>query len=131
MLATTTQRLGGLHREGYPWSETMKKIIGILGIILIFSLVSGCTTNERGTWKKHGTVIKINEDVIFGGTFTDWRDDIYFDDGTILWSQENSLFGIQLNRSGWFYFEKNYFTYEDFQYKFDNFLRVEYDDVER
>jgi hypothetical protein len=106
----------------------MKKILLITGLILSVLLLSGCQTRDHSIWCKHGTVVKINEGVIFGGTFTDWRDDIYFSDGTVLWSQEKSLFGIELNRSGRFFFEKNYFTYDGCEYKFDNFVRVEYDD---
>lgn len=106
----------------------MKKILLMVGLIFSFLLLSGCQTRDNSIWCKHGTVIKINEHIIFGGTFTDWRDDIYFNDGTVLSNQEGSLYSIQLNRTGWFYFEKNYFTYEGVQYKFDNFVRVVYDD---
>lgn len=109
----------------------MKKILFFISIILIILLFSGCQERETGRWVKEGKVIKINYDVIFGGTFTDWRDDIFFDDGTVLSSQARSLSGIELNRSGLFYFDKNYFEYEGAYYKFDNFIRVEYlDDLE-
>ena len=105
----------------------MKGILLITGIILSVMLLSGCQTRDRDIWCKQGTVVKIDENVIFGGTFTDWRDDIYFSDGTVLSSQRCNLFGIELNRSGRFYFEKNYFTYNGCEYRFDNFVRVEYD----
>ena len=99
-------------------------------IILFLTMLSGCTTpnRETGTWIKEGIVTKIEYDVIFGGTFTDWRDDIYFDDGTILSSQARDLSSIRLNEAGRYYFDKNYFEYDGYYYKFDNFIRVEYYD---
>ena len=109
----------------------MNKVISVIIIIMLLSvgLVSGCTElsgRETGTWVKIGRVVKINDDVVFGHTFTDWRDDIYFDDGTILESQGADVSSIQLNKLGRFFFEKNYFTYDGSRYKFDNFMRVEY-----
>ena len=104
----------------------MKRIIIII-LFLTLSLLSGCTeSNETGTWVKTGKVIKIEYDDVFGGTFTDWRDVIYFADGTVLWSQKRDLSSIILNRTGRFYFDKNYFKYEGVQYKFDNFKYVEW-----
>ena len=84
---------------------------------------------ETGIWMKEGAVVKIEYDVPFGGTFSDWRDDIYFADGTMISSQERALSSIELNRNGTFYFDKNYFEYDGREYKFDNFKYVIYDDV--
>ena len=108
------------------------KLIVIMGLIITILLLTGCTNNrETGIRMIEGKVVKIDYDDIFGGTFTDWRDIIYFDDGTIVWSQERDLSTIELNRTGRFYFDKNYFEYDDSWYKFDNFVRVKYlDDLE-
>jgi len=99
--------------------------------VLVVSILclSGCTTpnRETGVRVKDGIVTEIVYDDIFGGTFTDWRDIIYFDDGDVFFSQGRDLSSIELNRTGRFYFDKNYFEYDDCWYKFDNFVRVEYE----
>ena len=107
-----------------------RKLIVIIGLTITVLILTGCITPKRetGTLIKEGKVTAIQHDVIFGGTFTDWRDDIYFDDGTVLSSQGKDLSLIVINQTGRFYFEKNYFEYDDAWYKFDNFIRVEYFD---
>jgi len=106
----------------------MKKEIIVIGLFITVLFLTGCNSNEHetGTRTIEGTVVRIEYDNAFGGTFTDWRDIIYFDDGTIVWSQDRDLSTIELNRTGRFYFDKNYFEYDDYWYKFDNFKRVEY-----
>jgi len=108
----------------------MNKELLIIGLLISTLLLVGCTTpnRETGIRIKEGKVVKIEYNVPFGGTFSDWRDDILFDDGTWLFSQERDLSSIELNRTGRFYFDKNYFEYDGRDYKFDNFIRVVYSD---
>lgn len=106
----------------------MKTKLIVIGIIFAVVFLCGCQTNETGEFVKYGSVRKIDFHDVFGGTFTDYQDIIYFNDGTILYSQDRSLEQIVLNRNGTFYFDKNYFEYDDVSYKFDNFRKVIYDD---
>jgi len=104
-------------------------VLIITGIIMFTVVKDGLPKRVSGTRTIEGVaVVKINSDVVFGGTFTDWRDDIYFSDGTMVSSQGRDLSSIQLNRTGKFYFDMNYFEYDDCWYEFDNFIRVEYYD---
>ncbi len=105
-------------------------VLSIIYWLFVFSLLSGCVTpyRESGTRIKIGKVVHIDYNNVFGGTFTDYMDVIYFDDGDILQSQNRNLSNIELNRSGIFYFDKNYFEYEGVWYTFDNFNKVEYFD---
>ena len=98
-----------------------------IGICLSLIFLSGCAERETGELVKTGKVVKIEYDVIFGACFTDWRNEIYFDDGTVLWTDsEDDLGCIKYNLTGAFHFEKNYFKYEDAWYKFNDFQYVEY-----
>ena len=109
-----------------------RKIIVIIGLTITVLFLCGCTDSvnrETGTWIKIGKVTKIDYNRAFGGTFTDWRDDIFFEDGTILFSQDKDLSSIRLNETGRFVFEKNYFTYDSHRYRFDNFVSVSYDEI--
>ena len=107
----------------------MKKI-KLLIFISLLVLLSGCIEfdqRETGELVKTGKVVKIEYDVIFGACFTDWRNEIYFDDGTVLWTESDDDLGcIKYNLTGVFHFEKNYFKYEDAWYKFNDFQYVEY-----
>ena len=106
----------------------MKKIIAI-GLIISILLLSGCVESgnrDRGILEKKGSVYKIEYDVIFGGTFTDYRDDLYFDDGTMFMVQGGDLSIIEFNRTGIYRFRKNYFDYEGVNYKFHKLIGVEY-----
>ena len=109
-----------------------RKLIVILGLTFTVLLLAGCIhTNETGILVKEGKVTKVRYDVIFGGTFTDWRDEMYFDDGTMLMIQNSDLSNIRLNTTGRFVFEKNYFDYDGHRYKFHKLLSVTYyDDLE-
>jgi hypothetical protein len=99
----------------------------ILTIILLVLLLSGCQEREEGELIKEGRVTKIEYDIVFGACFTDWRNEIYFDDGTVLWTNtEDDLDCIKYNLTGIFHFEKDYFKYEDAWYKFHDFQYVEY-----
>lgn len=106
------------------------KLIVIIGLVIMIMFLCGCNHSQRETGEltKYGKVMKIKEDVIFGGTFTDWRDELYFNDGTILWIENScDLSSIELNRSGTFFFEKNYFTYDGVDYEFHEFRYVRWD----
>ncbi len=105
----------------------MKKLILIVGLIVLTLLLCGCNERETGELVITGKVTHIEYDVIFGACFTDFRNEIYFDDGTVLWTDSNDDLGcIVYNLTGIFHFEKNYFKYEDAWYKFNDFLYVEY-----
>lgn len=104
----------------------MKKLIVIVGLIILISILSGCAERDSGILEKKGIVYKIEYDVIFGGTFTDYRDDVYFDDGTMLMVQGGDLSIIEFNRTGIYRFRKNYFNYEGTDYKFHKLIGVEY-----
>lgn len=104
----------------------MNKILVIGVVILLTGLLSGCAERDIGILEKRGTVTKIEYDVIFGGTFTDWRDDIYFDDGTMLMVQGGDLSIIEFNRTGIYRFRKNYFEYDGVDWEFHKFIGVEY-----
>jgi len=95
----------------------MKKIL-LVGLIITILFLSGCV-GQNNKMIKEGKVIKVDYDNSFGGTFTDWYDALYFDDGSIVWVQEREqdLSSIRINITGKFYFEKNYFTYNNVKYK--------------
>jgi len=104
-------------------------ILMVIAIILLLVISFACDYPERETGEliKVGKVVDIKYDVIFGACFTDWRNEIYFDDGTVLWTDSQDDLGcIVYNLTGEFHFEKNYFVYEDAWYKFNDFLYVEY-----
>lgn len=105
-----------------------KKVWLSIILLLVATLLSGCVHhNETGILIKEGIVIDLEYDIIFGGTFTDWRDEITFEDGTCLWVKYDSdLSSIELNKFGRYYFEKNYFEYDGCMYEFHKFIRVEY-----
>lgn len=103
-----------------------RNLIVILGLTITVLLLSGCAERDTGILEKRGQVIKIEYDVVFGGTFTDWRDDIYFDDGTILWVQGGDLSIIEYNKTGIYRFRKNYFEYDGTDYEFHKFIGVDY-----
>jgi len=104
-------------------------VLVVLSVIVVVVFSGGLPKRETGERIKEGIVVRIDYDVIFGGSFTDWRDDIFFKDGTILSSQGRDLSSIRLNESGKFYFDKNYFEYNECWYEFDNFRYVIYPDV--
>jgi len=109
----------------------MKKVF-IIGLAISVLFLSGCidsANRDTGILEKKGTVIRIEYDVIFGGTFTDYRDDLYFDDGTMLMVQGGDLSQIELNRTGLYRFRKNHFDYEGARYKFHKLIGVEYLDI--
>jgi len=93
-------------------------------------MFSGCIQgNDIHDYYKEGIVVDIDEDVIFGGTFTDWRHDIKFADGTKLWLEhETDLSKIRLNEYGRYHFKTNFFTYDDCKYEFYNLIDVRYND---
>ena len=102
-----------------------KKKLIIIGLVftVLFMCISGCT-GKNNQMVKEGKVMKIEYDNAFGGTFTDWYDALYFEDGSIVWVQEREqdLSSIRLNTTGKFYFEKNYFTYnKGVEYKLHKF----------
>jgi len=103
----------------------VKGIIAV-GLIITIMMLSGCAERDTGILEKKGEVVKIEYDVIFGGTFTDYRDDLYFNDGTMLMVQGGDLSQIELNRTGLYRFRKNYFDYEGSRYEFHKLLSVEY-----
>jgi hypothetical protein len=108
-----------------------RNLIVIIGLTITVLFFCGCVeTNERGSYIKTGAVTHIRYDVVFGGTFTDYRDELYFNDGTMLMVKYDSdLSSIQLNRTGVFYFEKNYFNYDGREYRFHKLNKVIYDDI--
>lgn len=106
----------------------MKKVM-IIGLFITILLLSGCIESgnrDRGILEKKGSVYNIEYDVIFGGTFTDYRDELYFNDGTMLMIQGGDLSTIECNKTGIYRFRKNYFDYEGSRYKFHKFIGVEY-----
>jgi len=106
-----------------------RNLIVIIGLIISILLLSGCIEipyRDNGIFEKMGAVKKIKYNVIFGGTFTDWRDELYFEDGDCLWIQGGDLSQIELNKTGVYRFRKNYFDYEGYRYKFHKLLGVEY-----
>ena len=103
----------------------MKKVIFALLTITLF-LLCGCAERDIGILEKRGEVIRIDYDVIFGGTFTDYRDDVFFADGTMLMVQGGDLSVIEFNRTGIYRFKKYYFEYDGVDYKFHKFIGVEY-----
>lgn len=110
--------------------KDLNKVIVIGLSILLIGILSGCADErDSGILEKRGNVIKIEYDVIFGGTFTDYRDELYFDDGTMLMIQGGDLSTIELNRTGIYRFRKNYFEYDGTDYKFHKFIGVEYLDM--
>ena len=87
-------------------------------------------SSEPDLLVKYGSVRRIEYDVVFGGSFTDWRDELYFKDGTVLWCQDSDLTGIVRNVNATFYFEKDYFTYDNYDYKFHRLVNIVYDNNE-
>ena len=103
------------------------KIIVILGLTITVLFLCGCTNqNERGTLIKEGTVTEIEYDIVFGGTFTDWRDELHFKDGVTLWIQDSDLSNVPIGEYARYIFEKNYFEYDGIEYKFYKLIRIEY-----
>ena len=107
-------------------------IIVVALVVFLLVINSGNILNftvgrEKGELVKMGTVTKIEYDVIFGGTFTDWRHDMFFEDGTILWVEtRNDLSRVKIGISARYVFEKNYFTYDGIKYEFHDLKAVQY-----
>ena len=114
-------------------------VTAVIGVILMVAITVAIAStvyyyvatideiHTKGILIKEGRVVHIEYDVIFGGCFTDWRHEIYFDDGSILWTDsDDNLTCIQYNLTGIYKFEKNYFYYEECFYKFHDFIEVEY-----
>jgi len=101
-------------------------------LLIPLFLLSGCVGNDVHDYYKEGMIIEIDRDVIFGGTFTDWRHDVYFDDGMKLWlDHDTDLSMIQLNKTGMYHFETNFFDYDGTRYEFYNLIDVRYyDEIE-
>jgi len=106
----------------------------IILIVLIFSilLLSGCMSDRYvNSYYKDGIVTEVEYDIIFGGTFTDWRDELHFEDGTTLWIQDSDLSKVRLNESGIYHFKTNFFDYDGREYKFYKLVGIRYyDDIE-
>ena len=88
--------------------------------------------NDVHDYNKDGSVTEIEYDIVFGGTFTDWRNELHFDDDTWLWIDKDSdLSIVRLNVSGAYHFKTNFFTYDGRRYEFYNLVDVRYyDDLE-
>lgn len=102
-------------------------------IVLFFAMFSGCISgNDVHDYYKDGVVTEIEYDIIFGGTFTDWRNELHFDDGAKLWIDKDSdLSQVRLNESGMYHFKTNFFEYNGCKYEFYNLIDVRYyDDLE-
>ena len=102
-------------------------------IIILLILLSGCIGgNDVHDYYKEGVVIEIEYDIIFGGTFTDWRNEITFEDGINLWIDKDSdLSDVRLNESGMYHFKTNFFDYDGSRYEFYDLIDVRYyDDLE-
>ena len=111
----------------------MKEILVIVISILCVGSLSGCIGgNDVHDYYKDGVVVEIEHDIIFGGTFTDWRNDMHFEDGTKLWIEHDSdLSSVRLNKSGMYHFKTNFFTYDGCKYEFYDLIDVRYyDDLE-
>jgi len=109
-----------------------KKIILFCMLLLSVGLLSGCTSDKYvNSYYKDGIVTEVEYDIIFGGTFTDWRDELHFGDGTRLWIKDSDLSIVRLNESGMYHFKTNFFTYDGREYKFYKLIDVRYyDDLE-
>ena len=106
----------------------MKKIIILIGLIISVLLLSGCMSDKYvNSYYKEGIVIEIEYNIIFGGTFTDWRDELHFEDGTTLWIKDSDLSVVRLNESGMYHFKTNSFDYDGREYKFYKLVDVRYD----
>lgn len=104
----------------------MKWLLLIIPLLLFSGCISG---NDVHDYYKEGIVIEIEYDVIFGGTFTDWRNEIIFRDGTRLWIDKDSdLSSVRLNESGRYHFKTNFFDYDGIKYEFYNLVDVRYND---
>ena len=117
--------------------EWLKKLIPIYIIMIIVALflvfgLPNLLGNDVHDYYKKGTIIEIDRDVVFGGTFTDWRHDLHFNDGTVLWLDHDSdLSLIRSNVSGMYHFKTNFFTYDGSRYEFYKLIDVRYyDDLE-
>jgi len=104
-----------------------EKILTIGIVILITGLLSGCI-NKDATMPvtEIGIVYKIEEDRIVGGTYTDWMDFIYFENGNIYAIYRGSLDLIELNRTGIFTFEKRFYVNGDYTDKYYKLIEVKY-----
>ena len=115
--------------DWFGWIITIWFCISLIGI----TILSGCIhTNDVHDYYKKGIVTEIEYDIIFGGTFTDWRDELHFEDGTNLWIDKDSdLSIVRLNESGMYHFKTNFFDYDGTRYEFYNLIDVRYyDDLE-
>jgi len=102
-------------------------VIAII-LMMIFSQIE-FPEREGGTLIIDGAVTEIEHDIIFGGTFTDWRNELHFDDGTKLWiDRECDLSGVKIGILGRYTFEKNYFKYDSAWYNFHILKGVQYFD---
>lgn len=96
-------------------------------VLIPLMFLSGCVSNDIHDYYKDGVVIGIDEDVMFGASFTDWRHDVCFDDGTVLWlERESDISKIRLDEFGEYHFVTNFFEYEGTNYEFYRLIDVEY-----
>lgn len=107
-----------------------RKLIVIIGLIITVLFLSGCLNNDDTVkYTKIGKVKYIEYDVAFGGTFTDWRNEIVFYDGTCLFTKyDDDLRWIEYNRTGKFYFDKTSREYDGWTYTWYDFQGVEWID---
>ena len=101
-------------------------------IFIVFALVFNqiiFPEREGDTLIVDGAVTEIEHDIVFGGTFTDWRNELHFDDGTELWIDHDcDLSGVKIGIPGRYTFEKNYFKYDGAWYRFHILKGVQYFD---
>lgn len=105
----------------------------LLILIIPLFILSGCISgNDVHDYYKEGVVTNIEYDIVFGGTFTDWRNELIFDDGTKLWiDRDSDLSMVRLNELGMYHFKTNFFDYDGCKYEFYNLIDVRYyDDLE-
>jgi len=110
----------------------LKLAMSLIIIFIIFALISTQVVfpeRESGTLIVDGAVIEIERDIIFGGTFTDWRNELHFEEGTKLWMDRDcDLSGVKIGIPGRYTFEKNYFMYDGAWYHFHELKGVQYFD---
>jgi len=116
--------------ENVYWG--LKLAFVLITIFILFALISTQVVfpeRESGKLIVDGAVTEIEHDIIFGGTFTDWRNELHFEDGTELWiDRDCDLSGVKIGIPGRYTFEKNYFKYDGAWYNFHILKGVQYFD---
>ena len=99
-------------------------ISGLAIAILVSTFVHG---NDVHDYYKTGIVTEIENDISFGFSFTDWRNDLIFADGTRLWIEHDcDLSKVRFNETGIYHFKTNFFEYDGSKYEFYNLIDVFY-----